>query len=185
VVTILAGLSGTSGSRDGTNNVARFSFPYGIAVDNETNLYVVDRSNDTIRKVTPVGGNWVVTTLAGVLGAYGYLDGTGSAAGFSFPSDVAVDSAGNVYVVDNSNSTIRKGFPASTVPAPRLQSPSLSAGQFGFGITGLTNLAVDIESSADLSNWQFVGTYILGGGSNSVVNPKPALGAQFYRAHVR
>ena len=80
---------------------------------------------------------------------------------------------------------IRKGFPASSVPAPVLQRPGLSAGQFGFGITGLPNLAVDIESSADLSRWQLVDTHVLVGGTNYFVSPNPAQGIQFYRGHVR
>ena len=53
--------------------------------------------NNTIRKVTPAG---VVTTLAGLAGSSGSADGTGSAARFNYPSSVAVDSAGNVYVAD-------------------------------------------------------------------------------------
>ena len=84
---------------------------------------------------------------------------------------MAVDSAGNVYVADCGNNTIRKGFPASSVPAPILQPPSLSAGQFGFGITGLPGLAVNIESSGDFSQWQVIGTYILEGGTNYFVSP--------------
>jgi hypothetical protein len=66
-----------------------------------------------------------------------------------------------------------------------LQPPSLSAGRFGFGITGLPGVAVNIESSGDLSQWEVVGTCILGGGTNSFVNPNPSLGARFYRAQVR
>ena len=89
---------------------------------------------------------------------------------------MAVDSAGNVYVADYDNNTIRKGIPASSVPPPMLQPPSLSAGQFGFGITGLPGLAVNIESSGDLSHWQVVGTYILEGGTNYFVSPNPTQG---------
>jgi secreted PhoX family phosphatase len=185
VVTIIAGLSGVPGSADGTNSVARFNEPYGVAVDSAGNLYVADYFNSTIRKVTPVGANWVVTTLAGWAGSFGSADGTGSAAGFYYPPGVAVDSAGNLYVADNYNNTIRKGFPASAVPAPLLQPPSLSAGQLGFGITGLPGLAVNIESSGDLSQWQLAGTVILEGGTNYFVSPNPALGAQFYHGHVR
>lgn len=52
-------------------------------------------------------------------------------------------------------------------------------------MTGLTGLAVDIESSGDLSQWQEVGNYVLAGGSNYCLIPTPAQGTQFYRAHVR
>jgi hypothetical protein len=89
-------------------------------------------------------------------------------------------------VIASFNNTIRKGFPASSVPPPMLQPPSLSAGQFGFGISGLPGLAVNIESSTNLSSWVVNGTYILNGGTNYYsVSPNPSLGAQFYRAHMR
>ena len=50
-----------------------------MAVDTNGNVYVADWGNNTIRKVTPAG---VVTTLAGLAGAFGSADGTGSAARF-------------------------------------------------------------------------------------------------------
>jgi hypothetical protein len=60
------------------------------------------------------------------------------------------------------------------------------AGHVGFvGITGLPNLAVNIESSGDLSQWQLAGTVILVGGTNYFVSPNPPQGSQFYRGHVR
>ena len=156
------------------------------ALDGLGSLYVADLGNNTIRKVTPVGTNWVVTTLAGLAGIAGSVDGTGRAALFDQPQGVAVDSAGILYVTDFSKSTIRKGFPASSVPPPILQPPSLSAGLFGFGITGLPGLAVNIESSTNLSSWQVAYTFFLLGRTNYYsVSPSPAQGAQFYRAHVR
>jgi hypothetical protein len=156
-----------------------------VAVDSARNVYVGDQINCTIRRLTPVGTNWVVTTLAGLAKNHGYADGTGSAARFYDPLGVAVDTNGNVYVAEYSNYTIRKGFPPGSVPPPILGPPSLSAGQFGFDITGLPNLAVDVESSADLSNWQVVSTLILEGGTNAFVSPNPSLGTQFYRGQVR
>jgi len=105
VVTTLAGTAGMGGSVDGTGAAARFSGPRGMAVDSAGNVYVADYGNSTIRKVTAAG---VVTTLAGTAGMNGSVDGTGAAARFSNPTGVAVDSAGNVYVADSSNSTIRE-----------------------------------------------------------------------------
>ena len=112
VVTTLAGVAGSAGSADGTGSAARFNYPSGVAVDSAGNVYVADTYNCTIRKVTPDG---VVTTLAGAAGSYGSADGTASAARFNYPSGVAVDSAGNVYVADSDNQTIRKVTPGGVV----------------------------------------------------------------------
>jgi hypothetical protein len=117
VVSTIAGLAGSSGSADGTGTNALFYGPWGLAVDSATNLYVADDDNFTIRKITPVGGNWVVSTIAGVVGVAGSADGAGSAAMFDFPAGVAVDSAGNVYVADTGNNTIRKGAFTPYTPA--------------------------------------------------------------------
>ena len=106
VVTTLAGLTASAGSADGTGNAARFYGPYGVAVDGAGNIDVADTGNSTIRKITPAG---VVTTLAGLAESMGSADGVGSAARFSWPSGVAVDGAGNIYVADSANNTILKG----------------------------------------------------------------------------
>jgi hypothetical protein len=109
VVTILAGTPGLSGSADGTGAAARFNLPSGVAVDNGGTIYVADQANHTIRKLTSTG---VVTTLAGTAGMTGSTDGTGAAARFNAPMSVTVDSAGNIYVADTTNSTIRRVTPA-------------------------------------------------------------------------
>jgi uncharacterized repeat protein (TIGR02543 family) len=103
LVSTLAG-SGAQGYANGTGTAAQFSYPDGMAVDNEGNLYVADTDNHCIRKITP-GGQ--VTTLAGT-GTAGYVNGTTSQ--FNHPNGVAVDSAGDVYVADTGNHRIRKIF---------------------------------------------------------------------------
>ena len=110
IVSTLAG--GSFGSADGTGSAAQFYNPRGITVDSTGNLYVADSGNNTIRKISPAG---IVTTLAGTAGIQGSADGLGSAASFNFPCGVAVDLAGNVFVTDSANSTIRKITPSGAV----------------------------------------------------------------------
>jgi sugar lactone lactonase YvrE len=112
-LTVLAGEPSGAGSLDGTGSAARFSYPYGVAVDGAGNVYVADQLNSTIRKITMPAG--VVSTLAGSPAQTGSTDGTGSAARFYNPQGVAVDGSGNVYVADRDNSTIRKITPAGLV----------------------------------------------------------------------
>jgi sugar lactone lactonase YvrE len=110
-VTTLAGRAFTGGFTDSTGASARFSVPYDVTVDTNGNLYVIDRNNHAIRKITPAG---VVTTLAGS-GSMGYANGNGRAALFKFPSGIAVDQSGYVYVADTDNQVIRKINPAGEV----------------------------------------------------------------------
>jgi hypothetical protein len=105
-VTALVGVPGPGGSRDGTGTSAYFNGPAGIAADGTGNLYVSDVNNYTIRKV--VVATRVVTTLAGTSGTWGRTDGTGANALFDGPSGIAADGAGNLYVADLGNHTIRK-----------------------------------------------------------------------------
>ena len=115
VVNTIAGQAGNSGSADGTNSNARFSGPYGITVDSGgNNIYVADKGNNTIRKLTPSGTNWVVSTIAGLAGNPGSTDGSNSNSRFRYPIGIAMDGGGNLYVTDEGNSTIRMLTPSGT-----------------------------------------------------------------------
>jgi streptogramin lyase len=109
-VTTLAG-SGVAGNADGQGTAASFSYPIGVAVDTNGNVYVADYGNHRIRKITASGN---VTTLAGS-GTAGYANGQGTAASFNAPTGIAVDTNGNVYVGDQSNNRIRKITPSGNV----------------------------------------------------------------------
>jgi len=153
IVSTLAGAAAESGSADGSGSAARFRFPNDIASDASGNLYVADTNNHTIRRITPAG---MVSTLAGAAEMPGSADGSGSAARFNFPRGVAVDAAGNVYVADSVNHTIRKITPAgvvSTVAGTTGQSGSIDGSAALFNLP--TRLAVDSAGNllvADASN---------------------------------
>ena len=155
-VSTLAGSAGLTGSADGSGVAARFARPFGVATDSAGNIYVADTGNHTIRLVTPAGG---VATFAGTAGVVGSTDGVGTAARFNGPLGVATDSAGNVYVSDSGNHTIRKitrGGVVSTVVgvagqpgfAPGLL-PGLLAQPFGIAISG-TSLYIVMNNGAAL-----------------------------------
>jgi len=129
VVTTLAGTAGVIGSADGTSSAAQFFYPFAVAVDGAGNVYVADTNNYTVRKITPAG---VVTTLAGLAGNHDYTDETGSNARFGNLFGIAADSAGNVYVADNTYSTIRKITPAGAVTT-LAGTPGISGSADGTG----------------------------------------------------
>jgi sugar lactone lactonase YvrE len=112
VVTTIAGRASEWGDRDGIGTGARFNNPQGLAADAAGNVYVADRDNHTIRKIAPDGK---VSTVAGSAGSAGSTDGKGSMARFFRPSGIAVDGAGNLFVSDTRNFTIRKISPSGMV----------------------------------------------------------------------
>lgn len=112
LVTTLAGQPGIAGGLNGTNGNALFSSPEGVAVDAAGNVFVADAGNDAIRRITPQG---VVTTVAGRVGISGSADGASGTNTFSSPGNLTIDSAGNLYVVDTQNHTVRTISPAGDV----------------------------------------------------------------------
>lgn len=87
------------GYLDGLRTEAFFSYPRGIAIDKNDNLYVCDSDNARIRKITPDNGNTIgkVTTVAGS-GLFGGKDGPALQAMFSTLWDLVIDEDGNLFV---------------------------------------------------------------------------------------
>ena len=112
VVTTLAGLAGTSAPTTGWGSplvsITRKVSQWMAAITSMSPI----AGNHCIRKVAPDG---TVTTLAGLCGNSGSDDGTNSTARFSNPLGIAIDSAGNLYVGDTGNQTLRKITPDGVV----------------------------------------------------------------------
>ncbi len=106
IVTVAGGGLGPDSGDGGPATSASLGFPNGIALDAAGNLYIADSGNNAIRKVSAGG---VTSTIAGG-GPNGYSGDGGPAAGahFFYPTGVAVDSRGNVYIADTLNNRIRK-----------------------------------------------------------------------------
>ncbi len=106
VLTRVAGnfQNGYSGDEGPATN-AKLNDPRGLAVDSAGALYIADAHNGRIRKVSPSG---IITTVAG--GGYSYLGDGGPAtnAQLFFPSGVAVDAAGSLYIADAGSYRVRK-----------------------------------------------------------------------------
>jgi len=117
-VSTLAG--GEEGFANGQGYAAKFNLPYGITIDAAGNLYVTEIRNDRIRKITPKGE---VSSFVG--GEEGFADGEGSVAQFRSPRGIAIDAAGNLYVADSGNHSIRKVTPEGVVS-------TLAGGEEGF-----------------------------------------------------
>ncbi|OFW26098.1 MAG: hypothetical protein A3H97_14125 [Acidobacteria bacterium RIFCSPLOWO2_02_FULL_65_29] len=149
-MTTLAGSPGQKGSADGLGSEARFDHPFALTADASGNLFVVEASNHTIRKITPGG---LVTTLAGLAGATGSNDGAGSAARFNSPRGIAVGAAGNVYVSDSSNHTIRMITPAGEVTT----------------LAGVAGVRGTVDATSSAARFSYPGPLSAGAGGNLYV----------------
>lgn len=145
---------------------AAFAYPTGVAVDSTGNAYVADSRNYTIRKITPAG---VVTTLAGAAGKRGNANGSGAAARFNGPFGVATDSAGNVYVADSMNNTIRKITPTGAVTT-FAGSAKRPAERYSDGVAAAARFAVPFGIATDRTGNVYVGDT----GSNTIRKITPA-----------
>jgi Carbohydrate binding domain/NHL repeat len=141
------GVPGYSGD-GGPATSASLAFPNNVAVDPAGNLYISDTDNHRVRKVSPAG---VITTIAGN-GISGSTGDGGPAvdAALQFPTGVAVDAVGNLYITDSGNHRVRKVTPAGII------SSFAAKGTRGFSGDGrlatVAQLASPVGLAVDVRN---------------------------------
>jgi sugar lactone lactonase YvrE len=158
--TTIAGEAGSIGSANGTGRDARFWNPSGVAVGPEASLYISDTRNCTVRKLTPAGSDWIVSTIAGAPGQVGSANGTNTDARFNRPNQLCLANDGSLYVVDHYNHTIRRmeqvgaDWAVSTIAG----SPGKSGNDDGMDDAGLffspTGIAADAGGTLYVSDTQ-------------------------------
>ena len=178
----------SGGYADGIGTNALFSEPFNLTVDAAGNIYVADTGypgpyGEVIRKITPVGSNWVVTTIAGSVGVLGSDDGVGSSALFYWPYGIAVDSTGNLYVADYGNDRVTKGTPFFRFQTSA-GSPRISDGFFQMRVSGPFGSNAIVEASANLQAWTPLRTNALPPDGLNLSVPLGADQSHFFRARL-
>jgi uncharacterized protein (TIGR03437 family) len=146
VISTVAGRQGATALGDGgPATSARLSIPSGVALDASGNLYIVDRGQNRVRKVTAAG---TISTLAGT-GTQGFSGdgGPAASAALAAPESVAVDAAGNLYITDTSNSRVRKVTPGGQISTVAGGGAGIALGDGGPATSAVllqpTGVAVD------------------------------------------
>jgi uncharacterized protein (TIGR03437 family) len=166
-ITTVAGIGATYGGAPGDNGPAtsaQLNYPTDVAVDTAGNLYIADRDNQRIRKVS----NGVITTVAGT-GTPGYSGdgGPATSAQLAWPWAVAVDASGNLYIADQFNNRIRKVSNGVITTVAGTGTPGFS-GDGGPAISAQLNdpAGVAVDAAGDL--------YIVDNGRIRVLIPSGA-----------
>jgi len=137
--------------------------PAGIAVDPTGNLYIADPIDSVVQKLSPTG---IVVMTVGQVGSRGSVDGPLGTGQFNTPTGVALDAAGNLYVTDQMNSTIRRITPSGTM-STLAGTPNVFGHHDGTGGSALfcQPTALAIDTSGDL--------YVADGANANLSLPNP------------
>ena len=151
IITTVAG-NGTEGfyGDGGPATSAMLAYPFGVTVDAAGNLYIADSNNQRIRKVTSAG---IIGTVAGSgIQGFGGDGGAATAAQLNNPYGIAVDVAGNLYIADTDNNSIRKVTAGGVISTVAGDSNSGFGGDGGAATSAqlFNPLAVAVDPAGNL-----------------------------------
>jgi serine/threonine-protein kinase len=146
-ITLVAGHATIAGAIDANGGAARFRGPQGITIDSAGNLYVADRGNFTIRKITP---NGLVSTLAGSAGNSEFVNGVGGGARFGSPTAIAIAPNNVLYVGDGT--LIRSVGTGGQVDTFAQIPPGNNVGNGSAILLDIGGIAVDSRSNVIVTN---------------------------------
>ena len=184
-LSIIAGNSSGSGPpTPGPASASSLGEPWGVAVDSAGDVYLADYSNQVIEKITASG---TLSIFAGTGTAGAPTPGTATASELNYPTGLAIDSQGNLYVADSVNSMIERITPSGTLSivagngtsAPPLPGPATSSpldNPFGVAVDGAGDIYVSDTSNNEIEEVTPAGTLsiLAGNGSPGVPTYGPA-----------
>ncbi len=166
-LSIIAGNSGGSGPpTPGSATASSLGEPWGIAVDGAGDVYIADYSNQVIEKVTPSG---TLSIFAGTGTAGAPTPGPATASDLNYPTGLAIDSHGNLYVADSVNSMIEKITPSGTLsivagngvsapPVPGSATSSPLDNPFGVAVDAAGDIYISDTSNNEIEEVTPAGT---------------------------
>ena len=165
VTTTFAGSVTQSGTLDGRGSAARFNQPLGLSFNPSDGLmHVCDQGSHLLRQLSPQGD---VRTVAGLAGVAGAANGIGAAVRFQSPRGLGADSAGNLFLADGGNHTLRRAY----IPG---RLPSISRQPVGLTLTPGKSATFRVTASGPtplLYQWRRNGQPIPGASGASLTLP--------------
>ncbi|MHB8217992.1 MAG: NHL domain-containing protein [Candidatus Sulfotelmatobacter sp.] len=154
-LTVVAGSGAQGYAGDGIAGGAanaNLYHPIAVAVDGSGNIYIADQYNCVVRKVDTTN---TITTIAGIAGSctFGGDGGKGTLANLYYPSGVAVDSFGNLFIGDNNNCRVRKVILSTDIISTYAGSGTCGYSGDGGGATSAelyTPEGVAVDTAGDL-----------------------------------
>jgi sugar lactone lactonase YvrE len=191
VISVVAGTGVNGAPIPGPATASTLSRMYGVEADSSGNFYIADSQNDVVEKVTAGG---TLSVVAGTGTGAAPIPGPATSSPLNGPTDVAIDSAGNLYIADGNESCVLKVTSGGTLsvfvgtcgsggaPANGPATSTQMNGPDGLYVDQHDNLYIADGSNSQIMKVTPAGalTIVAGSGSSGSPTPGPALSSDLY-----